>query len=129
MGTTLCFILEGASQNSLYSQQDEMAHRRPLEEALQDGMRNSLFFRFGRGLGVFSAEELQDTLQGERQKLLAAHEKMRLFQQEAPLLLLLEDAQDASSHFATPNWSSGPWSRDNSQSYRYFTHFLGSRDI
>jgi len=42
--------------------QEDEAHRRPLEEALQ---------------------ELQDTLQGERQKLLAAHEKMRLFQQEA----------------------------------------------
>ena len=79
-----------------------MAHRRPLEEALQDWTWNSLF-RFGHGLGVFSAEELQDTLQGERQKLLAAHEKMRLFQQEAPLLLLLADAQDASSHPATPN--------------------------
>ena len=53
MGTTLCFILEGASQNSLYSQQDEMAHRRPLEEALQDGMRNSLFFALAAGW-VFS---------------------------------------------------------------------------
>ena len=112
MGTTLCFILEGASQNSLYSQQDEMAHRRPLEEALQDGMRNSLFFALAAGWGVFSAEELQDTLQGERQKLLAAHEKMRLFQQEAPLLLLLADAQDAFypfCHTQLKQWALKPW--------------------
>lgn len=43
-------------------EQEELAQRSPLEEALQ---------------------ELQDTLQGERQKLLDAHEKMKTFQQEA----------------------------------------------
>lgn len=43
-------------------EQEELAQRSPLEEALQ---------------------ELQETLQGERQKLLDAHEKMKTFQQEA----------------------------------------------
>eukprot|EP00435_Cladocopium_sp_Y103_P037180 s3539_g9.t2 len=46
----------------LQEQEEVTSQRSPLEEALQ---------------------ELQDTLQGERQKLLDAHEKMKTFQQEA----------------------------------------------